>query len=180
MYKVFKASVLVFALYGLSGCGGGSEDQPSNEATAVSPPSDPAEQQIDVNPDFRIDTQQDFLFDQVGQTAVLSSRDPNTYNIRYMTFNGRSECVLYPVADVSDNTISRFDVIQNIDDDEQIYEGTVTFRSGDQARIGRLINLSSGYSNKEIVPYDVCGRPSSLEVFFDQGQTKLDIYLWGD
>jgi hypothetical protein len=164
----------------LQGCGGSGGEQASNEATTASPTADPSEQQIDVNLDFRIDTQQDPLFNQVGQTAVLSSRDPNTYNIRYMTFNGRSECVLYPVADVSDNTINRFDVIQNIDDDEKIYEGTVTFRTGDQARVGRLINLSSGYSNKEIVPYDVCGRPSSLEVFFDQGRTKLDIYLWGD
>jgi hypothetical protein len=164
----------------LQGCGGPGGDQASNEATTASPTSDPSEQQIDVNLDFRIDTQQDPLFNQVGQTAVLSSRDPNTYNIRYMTFNGRSECVLYPVADVSDNTINRFDVIQNIDDDEKIYEGTVTFRTGDQARVGRLINLSTGYANKEIVPYDVCGRPSSLEVFFDQGRSKFDIYLWGD
>ena len=180
MYKTLKAALLGLTLCGLFGCGGPSGDQASNEATTASPPSDPSEQQIDVNLDLRIDTQRDPLFDQVGQTAVLSSRDKNTYNIRYMIVNGRSECVLYPVAEVSDNTISRFDVIQNIDDDEKIYEGTITFRNGDQARIGRLINLSGGYANKEIVPYDVCGRPSSLEVFFDQGRTKLDIYLWGD
>lgn len=180
MDKIFKWGLLAFSFCWLSGCGGPSGDQPSNEATTASPPSDPSEQPIGVNLDFRIDTQQDPLFDQVGQTAVLSSRDENTYNIRYMIFNGRSECVLYPVVDVSDNTISRFDVIENMDDDEKIYEGTVTFRNGDQARIGRLINLTYGNANKQIVPYNVCGRPSSLEVFFDQGRTKLDIYLWGD
>jgi hypothetical protein len=186
MYKAFKASVLAFALYGLSGCGGSDEaNKVDGEASElpqpILPPPDPAEQSISPNFDFRFSTfnQMGLVGDVVGQRAVLSSRDPAIYNLRYIVVNGRDNCFLYPVERIGKGII-RFDLIENVGDDEKIFEGTVAIRTGDQIQLGRLINLSMAYGNREFISYQQCGRPSTLTILTDEGKADLQIFISGD
>jgi hypothetical protein len=115
----------------------------------------------------------------VGQRAVLSSRDPAIYNLRYIVVNGRDNCFLYPVERIGKGII-RFDLIENVGDDEKIFEGTVAIRTGDQIQLGRLINLSMAYGNREFISYQQCGRPSTLTILTDEGKADLQIFISGD
>ena len=73
-----------------------------------------------------------------------------------------------------------FDLIENVGDDEKIFEGTVAIRTGDQIQLGRLINLSMTYGNREFISYQQCGRPSTLTILTDEGKADLQIFISGD
>jgi len=186
MYSHFRVSVLALALCCLSGCGNSDEtNKVDGEASElpqpVLPAPDPAEQSISPNFDFRFSTFNEIglVGDIVGQRAILSSRDSNIYHIRYIVINGRDNCFLYPI-ELIGKGIVRFDIIENVDDDEKIFEGTVAIRTGDQIQLGRLINLSSTYGNRQFVSYEQCGRPSMLTILTDEGKADLQLFISGD
>lgn len=179
--------LMASAMLTLAGCGNDNhvpaDDSPTVSPSEATAPADPADQQISPNLDFRFSTKSEIGLSNdsiVSQAAILSSRDENIYHIRYMVINNRNDCVLYPVIENSEDGVSRFDIIDNIKDDEKIYEGTVLFRPGDQVRLGRPLNLSNPYGFREFVPYETCGRPSNISVFFDEGHANFQIFISGD
>lgn len=174
-----KNSICIFLMCSVAACGGeGGGNESAPVATEL---QDPSQKIIGADFDFRISTEsgETLIGYVVAQRAVLTNQDGQFFDIRYMTFNDREDCVLFPIEE--DGLIKRFDLSENLKGDERIFEGTVGFRTGDQIQIGRVLKTSEfGQSNGQFIQYDICGRPSKLSVFTNQGIANFDIYLWGD
>lgn len=175
-----KNSICLLFMCGAAACGG--EGGGNGSAPAATELQDPSQNLINADFDFRISTEtgETLLGGWASaQRAVLLNRGGQSFDVRYMTFNDRENCILFPIEE--DGQIIRFDIPESLKTDERIFEGTVFFRMGDQIQIGKtLLTTEYAQSNNQIIRYDICGRPSKLSVFTNQGIANFDIYLWGD
>ena len=110
----------------------------------------------------------------VNMGKVLDENEEITASVEGKIWNGYNINVGNPHAVVF---VER---IENVGDDEKIFEGTVAIRTGDQIQLGRLINLSMTYGNREFISYQQCGRPSTLTILTDEGKADLQIFISGD